>query len=253
MLAGSLDLAGRAALVTGTARGMGRHTARLLAEAGAHVFGVDLDAAGLAEATTEWAGEGHGHAALDLSQTAACTEAIIQAQRMHQRIDILVVAHALMIRNEIAAVDEAEFDRIVAANARSQFFLAKAALPFMTAQSFGRIVLFTSPAGFRGSVANASVYAMTKSASLGLARSIVRSHGQYNITCNLVSPGSIDTPMMRTGLTDADVAAIAESVPMRRIGRPEEVARAAVYLASGWASYVNGHVLLVDGGATMHS
>ena len=94
---------------------------------------------------------------------------------------------------------------------------------------------------------------MSKGTSVGLARSITRTHAQYGITCNVVSPGSIDTPMLRTGLTDTDVAGMARGIPTRRLGDPQEVAYGAVYLASRWASYVNGHVLVVDGGATMHA
>lgn len=252
-LSDSLDLAGRVALVTGAAGGMGREVARHLAEAGAKVFGVDRNAEALAEATASWAGDGHGHAAQDLGDTDACAEAVASAHALHGRLDMLVAVHALLIRHEMAEVEPAEWDQLMAINARSQFFLARAALPLMTERRFGRIVLFTSPAGFIGAVARASAYAMTKGASLGLARSIARTHGQYNITCNLVSPGSIDTPMLRTGLAGGEVEAIAAAIPMRRLGAPVEVARAALYLVSGWGSYVNGHVLVVDGGSTMHA
>lgn len=248
-----LGLEGRTALVTGAGGGMGRAIARLLAAAGAHVYGVDRNPDALAAASAEWAGNGHGTAALDLGKTADCAKAVADANKLHDRLDIVIAVHALLIRNEIADVDETEWDRLMAVNARSQFFLAKAALPLMTERRFGRIVLFTSPAGFVGSVARASAYAMTKGTSLGLARSIARTHAQHGITCNLVSPGSIDTPMLRTGLTDADVAGIAQAIPARRLGDPQEVAYGAVYLASRWAGYVNGHVLVVDGGATMHA
>jgi len=254
-LTDSLDLGldGRVALVTGAAGGMGRAVARLLAEAGAKIFGVDRNGAALAEAAANWTRGGHGQGVIDLASTSGCAAAVAQAHALHGRLDILVAVHGLLIRNEIAAVEQPEFDQLMAINARSQFFLAKAALPLMTAQSFGRIVLFTSPAGFVGAFARATAYAMSKGASLGLARSIARAYGQHNITCNLVSPGSIDTPMLKTGLSEADLAAIASSIPMGRLGVPEEVAYGALYLVSRWASYVNGHVLVVDGGSTMHA
>jgi NAD(P)-dependent dehydrogenase (short-subunit alcohol dehydrogenase family) len=248
-----LGLAGRTALVTGAGGGMGRAVARLLTEADAHVFGVDHNPEALAAASADWAGEGHGSAALDLGKTADCATAVAAANKLHGRLDIVIAVHALLIRNDIADVDEVEWDRMMAVNARSQFFLAKAALPLMTERKFGRIVLFASPAGFMGSFARASAYAMTKGTSVALARSITRTHAQYGITCNVVSPGSIDTPMLRTGLTDADVGTMAQGIPTRRLGDPQEVAYGAVYLASRWASYVNGHVLVVDGGATMHA
>lgn len=252
-LSGDLDLGldGRVALVTGAAGGIGRRVAELLAEAGARVFGVDRDAGALEDARANWAGEGHGSAVADLGAVADCKAAVSAATALHGRLDILVAVHALLIRRELDAVDEAEFDRQMAVNARAQFFLAQAALEPMRAARFGRIVLFTSPAGTIGSVARASAYAMTKGAALGLARSIARRYGPEGVTCNLVSPGSTDTAMLRSDLGAADLEAIRQSIPLRRLADPAEVALGAVYLASRWASYVNGHLLTIDGGSTM--
>lgn len=254
-MAASLDLGleGRVAIVTGAASGMGRSVAALLADAGATVHGVDIDADGLRRARASWSGAGHSAGVADLGQVQACRDVVSDAVSRHRRVDFLVAVHALLIRKELADVEEADFDRLWTVNARSQFFLCQAVLPGMAERRFGRIVLFTSPGGFIGATVRSSAYATTKSASLGLSRSIARRYGPCNITCNLVSPGVIDTPMGNLDLSADEIAAIEHAIPLRRRGTPDEVARAAVFLVSEWAGYVNGHVLVVDGGNTMHA
>lgn len=248
-----LGLEGKVALVTGAASGMGAAVARLLTAAGAIVHGVDRNGEGLAAARQGWAGTGHSIAAADLGSVAACRSAVAEAEAAHGRLDALVAVHALLVRCEMEEVDEETYDRLWQVNARSLYFLCQAALPGMVQRRYGRIVLFTSPGGFIGGTVRSSAYATTKSASLGLSRSIARRYGPDNITCNLVSPGAIDTPMGNIDLSLAEVSAIEQSIPLRRRGRPEEVAKAAVFLVSQWADYVNGHVLVVDGGSTMHA
>lgn len=246
-----LDLEGRTALVTGVAGGIGRQVADLLAAAGANVFGTDANADALSAASADWAGDGHETMPADLGDPGQCGRVVVRAHALHGRLDIVVAVHALLVRREMADVDAAEFDRQMNVNARAQYFLAQAALPLMTRAGFGRIVLFTSPAGYAGSVARASAYAMSKGAAIGLARSIARRHGPDNITCNLVAPGSIDTPMLRGDLGDAELNAITGAIPLRRLGDPAEVAYGVLYLVGRWGGYVNGHMLVVDGGAAM--
>jgi len=248
-----LGLNDKVVLVTGAASGMGAAVAHLLAAASAHVHGVDRDGEGLAAAREGWAGTGHSIATADLGGVAACRSVVAEAEKAHGRIDAMIAVHALLVRCEMEDVDEETFDRLWQVNARSLYFLCQSVLPGMVARRYGRIVLFTSPGGFIGGTVRSSAYATTKSASLGLSRSIARRYGPDNITCNLVSPGAIDTPMGNIDLSPAEVTAIEQSIPLRRRGRPEEVAKAAVYLVSRWADYVNGHVLVVDGGSTMHA
>ena len=245
------DLQGRTAIVTGAAGGIGRQVARLLSAAGAHVFATDVDAEALSAAAADWAGGSHQTMAADLGETSECRRLVEAAHRSNGRLDILVAAHALLVRREMAEVEAAEFDRQMNVNARAQYFLAQAALPLMTKAGFGRVVLFTSPAGYMGSVARASAYAMSKGASVGIARSIARQHGRDNITCNLIAPGSIDTSMLREDLGSDELESIIGAIPLRRLGDPAEIAYAVLFLVGRWGSYVNGHMLVVDGGATM--
>jgi NAD(P)-dependent dehydrogenase (short-subunit alcohol dehydrogenase family) len=252
-LSGALELglSQRVAIVTGATGGIGRQVARLLAEAGATVHAVDRDEAALTAAVSDWAGNGHTIEAADLSNVGHCARVVETATRLHGSVDILVSVHALLLRQDIADVDQDAFDQQMSTNARSQFFLAQAVLPKMTEQKFGRIVLFTSPSGFAGALAKATAYAMTKASAMGLSRSIARRFGQDNVTCNLVSPGSTDTAMLRNELSDADLDAIRGAIPLRRLADPEEIAMGAVYLVSRWGNYVNGHMLTIDGGSTM--
>ena len=246
-----LGLAGRVALVTGAGGGIGRHVARLLAAAGAIVHAVDRDAEALAAARADWPGPAHTAEAAYLGDPAACARVVATATAAHGHVDILVAVHALLLRQELAEVDPQSFDRQMSVNARGPFFLAQAVLPQMAARRYGRIVLFTSPSGFAGALAKAAAYAMSKAAALGLARSVARRYGPDNVTCNLVSPGSTDTAMLHGGLGRDDLEAIRAAIPLRRLADPEEVALGAVYLVSRWGSYVNGHMLTIDGGSTM--
>lgn len=246
-----LGLSGRVALVSGAGGGIGRQVARLLAAAGATLHAVDRDAGTLSSARSEWPGDAHTIETADLGDVGACGAVVETALAAHGRVDLLVAVHALLMRQNLLDVDQDSFDRQMSINARSQFFLAQAVLPQMALQKFGRIVLFTSPSGFAGALAQASVYSMTKASSLGLARSIARQYGADNITCNLVAPGSTDTTMLRRDLSAETLNSIRAAIPMQRLADPEEVAFGALYLVSRWGSYVNGHMLTIDGGSTM--
>ena len=247
----ALGLEGKGVLVTGAAGVIGAQVARVLAAAGARVFATDAATEALEAARASLPGERHSAEAADLRSAAACHALVARAAQALGRLDALVAVHALLIRRELTEVDEAEFDLQMAVNAKAQFFLSQAALPHLVAQGGGRIVLYSSVGGFVGSVAAASAYTMTKSAALGLCRSLARRHGPDGITCNIVSPGSVDTPMLRQGLTEADMARLRDAIPLRRFGAPEELALATLFLVSRWGGFVNGQVLTVDGGASM--
>lgn len=247
----SPGLAGKAALVTGAAGVIGSEVARVLAAAGARVFLTDTAPGPLEAVLADLPGDGHHAAAIDLGSAGACRDAVEAAVAALGGLDALVVVHALLIRRDIAEVTEAEFDLQMAVNARAQFFLSQAAIPQFQAQGGGRIVLYSSVGGFVGTLAGASAYTMTKSAALGLCRSIARRHGPDGITCNILSPGSVDTPMLRQGLSEDDLARLRGAIPLRRFGAPVELALSTLFLVGRWGGFVNGQVLTVDGGASM--
>ncbi|MBM3523215.1 MAG: SDR family oxidoreductase [Alphaproteobacteria bacterium] len=234
-------LAGRVAVVTGAASGIGRATAERLTAAGVRVTGVDLRpiAAGPCEASIEE----------DLSRLEACERVIDTVLARAGRLDILVNAAAILRRVPIAGADAALWDEVMDANLLSQFALCRAAARSMRRQGGGRIVNVSSTAAFNGGADNSSIYAISKGGVLALTKSLARQFAADNVQVNAICPGGIDTPMGRYGFTEESWNAhFAARVPLRRAGRPEEVADAILFLCSDWASYVTGHTLDVEGG-----
>jgi NAD(P)-dependent dehydrogenase (short-subunit alcohol dehydrogenase family) len=236
---------GRVAIVTGAASGIGRATARLLAEVGAIVVAVDMDASGLVQLDL-----GLGwHKAVDVSHPAACQRLVEEVVDRHGRLDILVNSAGILRRVPIAEVDEALWRQVMDVNLLSQLTLCRAAGRPMRRQKFGRIVNLTSTAGFNGGAKNSSVYAISKGGVLALTKSLAREFAPDGVCVNALCPGGIDTPMGRQGFPDPEWRAHFDvNVPLRRAGLPEEVARAIVFLVSDWSSYTTGHTLDVEGG-----
>ena len=239
-------LAGKVALVTGAASGIGRATAELLARVGCTVTAVDINGMSLASIDL---GERGATDVADLSVPAACEQVVAGALARHQRLDILVNAAAILRRVPIAEVDAALWEKVMDTNLLSQFAMCRAAARAMRKDRAGRIVNISSTAAFNGGANNSSVYAIAKGGTLALTKSLARQLAADGITVNVICPGGIDTPMGRQGFTEESWNAhYATSVPLRRAGKPEEVANAILFLVSDWASYVTGHTLDVEGG-----
>lgn len=241
--AAGFGIAGRTAIVTGAASGIGRATAALLAAHGARVTAVDIDAAPLATL------DGCAAAAADLSEPAQCERVVADVLAREGRLDILVNAAAILRRVPIPDVDAALWDEVMDTNLLSQFALCRAAVRPMRRQKSGRIVNISSTAAFNGGANASSVYAISKGGVLALTKSLARQLAADGIVVNAVCPGGIDTPMGRYGFTDDSWNAhFQANVPLRRAGRPEEIANAILFLAGDWASYLTGHTLDVEGG-----
>ena len=246
-----LGLQGRVAIVTGAASGIGQAAAQIMAAAGAKVVAVDVNADGVKSTVAGFAGSGHTAEVVDLADIAACDALIARTAKREGRLDCLLNIAATLRRIDMEQVDEAEWDKLMNVNLRSQFFLCRAAGEAMKPGKWGRIVNCSSGAGLVGGFVGATAYAITKAGIMTMTKSFAKDLGPHGITVNTLSPGAIDTPMQRTGMTQETLEAARSRIPLGRMGLAVECARGAVFLASELASYVNGHILAVDGGFLM--
>ncbi len=247
------DLTGRKALVTASARGLGRAISHALAHAGADV------ALGLRDKNTgsELAGEikAIGRQVLplqmDMTRMDQIFKAVDDAVAYFGRLDILVNNAGLAPENLAENVRESDFDQTLAVNLKGTFFAAQAAARVMIRQKYGRIINMSSQAGFVA-LPTESVYCMTKAAIAHLTKCLAVEWGRYNILVNAVAPTFIRTPGTREVLSDPAFHAdtVERIAALHRIGEPMEVAGAVVFLASPAASLITGHTILIDGGWT---
>ena len=170
----------------------------------------------------------------------------------HGRVDVLYLNVGIHSAASIPDSEPDDFDQVMHVNVKSHYLMARAFLPAMIAQGSGSIVFMSSHGGVAGRP-NDPIYNASKHAVTGLMRSIAVAYAHAGIRANAVAPGAVDTPMLRGSLPDADdiddlMGALTANIPMARIASPEEVASVVVFLASGEASYVTGHVIPVDGG-----
>jgi NAD(P)-dependent dehydrogenase (short-subunit alcohol dehydrogenase family) len=247
-------LNGKRALITGGASGIGRATALLFARQGAAVSIVDLDAEGGEAAARELLGAG-GRAVYipaDLTKAVDCQRAVQRTVDGFGRIDILVNSVGIIRRATVLETTEKDWDRIMAVNVKSIYLLSKYAIPVLERSGGGSIINIASGWGLVGGP-KAVAYCASKGAVVQMTRAMAIDHGGQNIRVNCICPGDTDTPMLRyeasqLGAEEESFLAEAAYRPLGRIGRPEEIAQAALYLASEASSYVTGTTLVVDGG-----
>jgi NAD(P)-dependent dehydrogenase (short-subunit alcohol dehydrogenase family) len=241
------DLAGRVALVTGGASGIGLACAGELARRGAKVAVADLDAGRLRRL-----GRAYGRRnlyALDVADPPAVRRAVDDLVRRLGRLDILVLAAGICRDAVLWKMSDEQWDRVLAVDLSGAAHLLRAAAPLLRKQRFGRVVLVSSINARRGKFGQTN-YAAAKAGLLGLARSAAKELASRGVTVNVVEPGFIDTPMT-AGLPESlRRRAIAET-PLGRIGRPEDVAAAVAFFAGPGAGHITGQALAVDGGQAM--
>ena len=243
------DLAGKAAIVTGGASGIGREIAPRLAAAGAAVLVADRDAAGADAVAGEIAASGGRVLGweVDVRDPAGCEALISAAREAFGRLDALVTSAGIARSQPFLQTSLELWQETLDVNLTGTFLCCQAAAPAMIATGGGRIITFTSVSGQRGGTSRAA-YGASKGGVITLTRVMAVELAQHNITVNAIAPGPIETPMASALHTAADRAAWLGSVPAQRYGTPAEVAAAVVFLASDEASYITGHVLNVDGG-----
>lgn len=242
-------LENKVALVTGAARGLGLATTRILAGQGARVAAADVLMDEMQEIATAIGPEVKAYGA-DVGKLAELRALVNAVIRDFGRIDILVNNAAICPRLSFMDSTEADWERLMDINARSQFFLMQSVCPIMKKQGGGRIINVLSTSARIGAVANASIYSGTKGAMAMITKSVAREVAADGILVNCVAPGTMETDLMRN-LPPKRVQAICEQIPLKRMGKPEEVAMCIVFLASDECSYCTGATFDINGGWAM--
>jgi gluconate 5-dehydrogenase len=248
------SLSGRTALVTGSSRGLGWAIAQAMARAGAQVVLNGRDAGLLAQRLEELRGEGLTATAARFDVTdEAQVSAAIKSIAEQSGLDILVCNAGIQHRQPFLDFATADYDRVIDTNQRACFVLAREAARFMAGRGRGRIIFISS---VMSQVARPTVaaYITAKGALRALTCALAVELGPQGITCNAIAPGYFITDLNRALVEDAAFNAFVESrTPLGRWGQPEEIAGAAIFLAAPAGSYVNGHVLTVDGGLVVNA
>ena len=248
---GRLD--GKVALISGGARGQGATEARMFVREGARVvFGDILDDEGKkVEAEIRASGGDAIYVHLDVTREADWRAAVATAVERYGKLDVLVNNAGILLRSKIEETSEADWDRIMAVNAKGVFLGTKCALPAMRKAGGGSIVNISSTAGLVGSAGETAAYIATKGAVRLFTKATAIQHARDKIRCNSVHPGPIVTDMIKDMLENkASWEQRLRRLPMGRAGTPEEVAYGVLYLASDESSYVTGSELVIDGGTT---
>lgn len=249
MLQNLFSLSGQVALVTGASRGFGLEIAKLFAEAGATVILNGRYRDTLQEAAGTLGGKAD-IAVFDVADTEASTTAVAEIEKQHGKLDILVNNAGTNIRKPLAEVTLQDWRTVLDTNLTGAFALARASALGMARRGHGRIINIGSVLSILGR-ANIAAYTASKHGIVGFTKSFAAELGASGVTCNAIAPGYFETELNRPLMDDpAFVSFVNQRTPLRRWGKPHELAGAALFLASPAGSYVNGHVLAVDGGMT---
>lgn len=247
-----MKLKNRAAIVTGAARGIGKAIVRTFVREGAKVALVDVETANLERLDKEIRGQGGQSVAVscDVSKASEVKQMVEQVREAFGRIDILVNNAGIIRRGTIETVTEEDWDRVIEVNLKGTFNCCKAVAGIMKQQGCGKIVNVSSIAGKMGDITSAPGYGPSKAGMDALTKTLARQLAQYGINVNSVAPHAIETEMSAEWSPEKRKAII-DAIPLKRLGKPEDVAEAVLFLASDSAAFITGEILDVNGGALM--
>ena len=247
-----MRLAGKIAIVTGGSSGIGQATAELFASEGAMVVLADNQTdAGVETARKIKAAGGEAvFTKVDVSNAVDVDQMVRTAIDAYGGIDVLFNGAAVLLYGTALDTEEKAWNWLISINLTGTFLCSKAVLPHMIARGGGSIINVSSTTGGHDATAKAVAYVASKGGVAMLSKAMAIDHAKQNIRVNALCPGPTDTPMLRSALTPSELEAFAGSFPMGRLGRPEELAHAALFLASDESSFVTGSLLTADGGQT---
>jgi len=247
-----MKLKDRVGIITGAARGIGKAIALTFVRDGVKVALVDVDQKQL-EALKNEIEKRKGEVitiSCDITKSSEVNGMVNQVQRAFGRIDILVNNAGIIRRGTIETITEEDWDRVIEVNLKGTFNCCKAVVNIMKKQSYGKIVNVSSIAGKMGDITSAPGYGPSKAGVDALTKTLARQLAPYGINVNAVSPHAIETEMSAQW-SEKRRREIIASIPLGRLGKPEDVAEAVLFLASDEASFITGEILDVNGGALM--
>jgi NAD(P)-dependent dehydrogenase (short-subunit alcohol dehydrogenase family) len=247
-------LEGKGVIVTGAGGGIGREVAQAFASVGARVAAIDLMQDSVDEVVAALPGGPHLALGFDVREIARHADVVGAVKARFGRVDVLANLAAVLVRRaDIDDVTEADWDFQHDVNLKAAFFLNRAVAQALRAQGQGgRLINFSSQGWWTGGFAGSVVYSATKGAIVSMTRGLARTYAKDRITVNAVAPGATDTPMLRSGLTEADLAAQIAPIPLGYMAEPKDMAGTVIFLASDHASYITGATINVSGGWLMY-
>jgi NAD(P)-dependent dehydrogenase (short-subunit alcohol dehydrogenase family) len=245
-----IDLTGRVALVTGAGSGIGRASALMLGQAGARLALVELLPERLQRVAQEAAERGYDAEAIaaDVADARAMDGAVERARARWGAVDVVVANAGISSHVPVAEMDPADWDRVLGVDLDGVFYTVRPAIPALERSPHGRVICTASHYGVIGQ-AEMAHYSAAKGGVIGFVKALARELGPAGVTVNAVAPGPVQTAINER--TPEQVRAWEAALPLGRLGQPEDVAGAVVFLASDLASWITGHVLQVNGGALM--
>jgi len=247
-----MNLVNKVAIVTGAGRGIGKAIAVALAREGANIIAIDVDIQTAEKVAREIKSLDRQALAIqvDVSDSKEVNRMVQSVLKKFKRVDILVNNAAIIRRGSIEDLTEEDWNRVMDVNLKGAFNCAKAVVVTMKKQRYGKIVNISSIAGKIGDLASAPCYGASKAGMTCLAKSLARELASYNINVNVVAPHAIETDMSKEWSEEKRKSIIAD-IPLGRMGEPEDIAEAVVFLVSDKAKFITGEVLDVNGGCLM--